>query len=114
MSMKYQFVQGMSDPRAADAEAKMREEADMMQRRVQLRGGNAMRDYQEGAPDSHQQLMQRGRDIAGEFDPAAQIGVSAIRTGERASDPAGDGIDHIGAFAESLLRRARERGARGG
>lgn len=123
--MEFNFVQGMPrTPRSREEEAeeKMRQEAEMMAMRVQGRGPDAMREYQsmpmpgdEDSPETHQALMARGRELAGEFDPLDAIGGAALDTQRRASAMAprsgGDGISQIGDYASQLLARARAQSA---
>lgn len=122
--MRYPFIQGLDDEdRMEEAEAKQRQEADTMHRRVQMRGQPAVDAYQsapmvgdEDSPEQHQALMQQGRELAGDFDGITQIGLSAMSLEDRLANPRPrspvpsrerDGIDSIGDAAMSMMARAQ-------
>lgn len=133
---KYDFVMGLDPRREDDAEAKMRQEADMMRSRVERRGQGAVDEYEavpmvgdEDSPEQHREYMDVGRKLAGEFEappPAPgggdwsgieSIGRAAQDIGRRASAPRAsapraEGLQGIQDTALDILARAQSRGGR--
>lgn len=108
---RFRYVQGMPDPeRMRDADEKMAQEAEMMAMRVGGRGPDALAEYEMDAPEDHQEMMARGRKLAGPMDGADMIGGAALGVERRMREPAPparDGIQQIGDYATQLLERAR-------
>lgn len=120
--MRFRYVQGMPDPdRMQAADDKRAQEADMMYERVRARGPDALSEYQDGemmddedSPEMHQEMMARGRKLAGPLDGIDMIGGNAREMMQRSSAPRGDGIQQIGDYATQLLERARRQRQNGG